>query len=94
MTSCLIENRVEKYLRKNPAISESILKKIIYCLDKHLLEKLTNCNKHQLKGKYAEYWRLHVPHNHVIIYSIEGTRPNRYAVVHKILPEEEYHNRL
>ncbi len=94
MIDYLIENKALKYLKKFPAISQSIMDKIDYCLGEHLFEKLSECNKHQLLGKNKGIWRLHVPHNHVALYTVEGTRPERYAVIHQILPEEEYHNRL
>lgn len=87
-----IKNSVEKYLKKNPSIKKGVINKIEQCLDKYLFEEINSCNKHELKGKCKGFWRLHVPHGHVVIYTIEGERPNRYASVIKIMTEKEYHN--
>ncbi|MBP5475497.1 MAG: type II toxin-antitoxin system mRNA interferase toxin, RelE/StbE family [Methanomicrobium sp.] len=92
MTSPDLKNSVEKYLKKNPSIKKEIIDKIEKCLDECLFVSLNTCNKHELKGNCKGFWRLHVPHDHVVIYVIEGQRPDRYASVLKIMTEKEYHN--
>lgn len=83
---------VKNYFDKNIRIRKSIINKIEKCLDEYLFVNIKSCNKHELKGNCAGYWRLHVPYNHVVIYTIEGERPLRHAVIVKIMTEKEYHN--
>ncbi|WP_421910130.1 type II toxin-antitoxin system mRNA interferase toxin, RelE/StbE family [Methanolacinia petrolearia] len=62
------------------------------CLEEYLFVNINLCNKHELKGNCKGYWRLHIPYNYVAIYVIEGTKPDRHAIVLKIMTEKEYHN--
>lgn len=87
-----INRSVKAYLKKNSSISKSIVNKLKKCLEEYLFENVTGCNKHELKGNCKGYWRLHVPYNHVVVYVIEGIKPNRHAVILKIMTEKEYHN--
>ncbi len=92
MAEIEIKRSVEAYLKKNPSIKKNIIDKIKKCLDEYLYVNINSCNKHELKGNCKGYWRLHVPGKHVVIYVIEGIKPNRYASVLKIMTEKEYHN--
>lgn len=92
MTEVEIKRNAETYLKKNPSIKKNIIDKIKKCLQEYLFVNVNSCNKHELKGNCKGYWRLHIPHNHVVIYAIEGTKPNRSATVLKIMTEKEYHN--
>ncbi|MBQ3718305.1 MAG: type II toxin-antitoxin system mRNA interferase toxin, RelE/StbE family [Methanomicrobium sp.] len=86
-----ISKSAEAFLKKNPQISESIVNKIKICLDQYLFININSCNKHELKGDCKGYWRLHVPHSHVVIYMIIGKKPDRYAKILDIMSEEQYH---
>jgi addiction module RelE/StbE family toxin len=87
-----IKRDVERYLEKNLSIEEDIIGKIKKCLGEYLFVDINSCNKHELKGNCKGRWRLHVPHDHVVIYVIQGTKPDRHAVVIKIMTEKRYHN--
>ena len=87
-----IKRDVERYLEKNLSIEEDIIDKIKKCLGEYLVVNINFCNKHELKGNCKGFWRLHAPHDHVVIYVIEGTGPNRYAAVLKIMTDKKYHN--
>lgn len=87
-----INRSVKVYLKKNPSISKNVIIKLKKCLEEYLFVNINSCNKHELKGNCKGYWRLHIPYNHVAIYVIEGTKPDRHAIVLKIMTEKEYHN--
>ncbi len=94
MAKIEIKRGVERYLEKNLSIAENIIGEIKKCLGEYLFVSINSCNKHELKGNCKGFWRLHVPHDHVVIYVIEGGEPNRYAAVLKIMTEKKYHNWL
>lgn len=92
MAEYLINERVSKYLELRPAINADIMEKLKKCLDENLFNTLRTCNKHELKGNCKGYWRLHLPHDYVVIYVIEGESPNRRAHILKIMTNKVYHN--
>lgn len=92
MAQCIMNKKVAAYLEKHSSINKDIVLKLRKCLVDYLFESVNTCDKHELKGNCKGYWRLHVPHDHVVIYTIEGTKPNRYAHIVKIMTEKEYHN--
>lgn len=92
MARYIMNKKVLLFLQKNPSICRDIIDKIKKCLEDNLLVSVNSCNKHELKGNCKGYWRLHLPHDFVIIYEIIGERPNRCADILKIMSEKEYHN--
>jgi mRNA interferase YafQ len=94
MTEYEISEKALKYLAKNKSIKNAILKKIRYCLEDHLFDKLSECDKHELKGKLKGLWRLKLPYRRVVIYETVGAKPTRHAKIYSIKSEEEYHNWL
>ena len=92
MAQYVMSRKVSAYLEKRNSISKDIALKLRKCLEDYLFESVNTCNKHELKGNCEGFWRLHVPHDHVVIYVIEGAKPTRYAHIVKIMTEKEYHN--
>lgn len=80
-----------KFLKRNKGVRDEIKEKIKKCLEDHLFETIRSCNKHELKGEFKGFWRLHV-RDHVVIYKIAGNSPHRHAVIYKIMTEKTYHN--
>lgn len=83
-----------RYLQKNKTYSDEIKRKIRKCLGEYLLVSVNECNKHELKGHFKGFWRLHVGRHHVVIYKIMGNKSNKYAQIDLIMTEEKYHNWL
>ncbi|ADN37072.1 addiction module toxin, RelE/StbE family [Methanolacinia petrolearia DSM 11571] len=80
-----------KFLKRNKAVNKVIMAKIKKCLEDHLFDTIRSCNKHELKGEFKGFWRLHVT-DYVVIYKIAGIRPYRHAFIYKIMTEKAYHN--
>lgn len=94
MTDTQISIDAIRYLQKNKIYSDEIKQKIRKCLGEYLLISINECDKHELKGHFKGFRRLHVGRHHVAIHKIMGNKPDRYAQIYLIMSEEKYHNWL